>query len=123
MKNYIMILLSIILMSCEDTNSSLIESDNFNACGVSSFRQLNWAQDLVAGKGACSQIYSGAKLTMYDYMGEKVFYFENLASSIGSCNRGLYNCSGMILISANSEQSIWTDFENNRSSGKLIWSK
>lgn len=118
-----MILLSIILMSCEDTNSSFIESDNFNACGVSSFSQLNWAQELVAGKGICSQIYSGAKLTMYDYMGEKVFYFENLASSTGNCNRLLYNCSGIILISANSEQNLWANFEVNKTNGKLLWSK
>lgn len=124
MKQYSMIIIFISLctFSCDKVNNA-VESGAINACGVTSFDQLIWAQTLISGKGPCEFIYKGAKITMYDYKGEKVFYFENNASSLGVCTRTVYNCSGTTIISFLAERRVWDDFETNRRNEKLLWEK
>ncbi|HYK77412.1 MAG TPA: hypothetical protein VEV16_10565 [Daejeonella sp.] len=123
MKKYLTIifLVSLSALSCDKTN---VEVDSaINACGVTSFDELTWAQALITGKGPCELIYKGATITMYDYNNEKVFYFENPASSLGVCTRAVYNCSGAIIIPAMAEAKVWGDFETKRKNKRLLWQK
>lgn len=118
----IIFFISLFMSSCGKAN--ITEDDGaINACGVASFDQLAWAQTLISGKGPCQYIYKGATITMYDYKGEKVFYFENHASSLAICTQAVYNCSGTVIIQAFAEAKDWDDFETNRKNKKLLWEK
>lgn len=123
MRKYLIIIffISLFMSSCSKPN--ITEEDAINACGVASFDQLAWAQTLISGKGPCQYIYKGATITMYDYKGEKVFYFENHASSLAICTQAVYNCSGTVIIQAFAEAKDWDDFETNRKNEKLLWEK
>ncbi|HYK76774.1 MAG TPA: hypothetical protein VEV16_07345 [Daejeonella sp.] len=122
MKKYLTIifLVSLSALSCDKVN---VEADNINACGVTTFDELTWAQALISGQGPCQFLYKDASITMYDYKGEKVFYFENPASSVYVCTRAVYNCSGTIIIPAFAEAKDWDDFETKRKNERLLWRK
>lgn len=121
-KYLIIIFFSLFMSGCGKAN--ITEYDGtINACNVASFDQLAWAQTLISGKGSCQYIYKGATITMYDYKGEKVFYFENHASSLAICTRAVYNCSGTVIIQSFASAKDWDDFETNRGNKKLLWEK
>lgn len=123
MKKYLMIFFISLSMSGCDKAAITEDGSAISACGFTSFDQLAWAQTLISGKGSCPYIYKGATITMYDYKGEKVFFFENHASSLAICTQAVYNCSGAVIIPASAETKDWNDFETNRKNKKLLWEK
>lgn len=122
MKKYLsgIFILFILLTACETDNDT---GPILTQCDVTSIQQLPWAQKLVTGKGPCTFIYEGAKITRYTYKGSTVFFFENMLSSLSICTMNVYNCLGDELINASSSQALWDDFNTNRKAPVVIWQK
>ena len=118
-KILLLLIIPVITWSCEETEPK--NTGAINACGVSSPLSLPWVYTLTSGEGACV-VYKYAKLYMYDFNGEKVFYFENLPSSLGVCNQAVYDCSGKVLFYRWNEES-WANFLAMRKNEHLLWER
>lgn len=110
-------LYSIVILSC--TKNASPDLPRLFCEKTDPINQLSWLKNLIDGKTNC-MIYSGATVYGYTYNKTQIFYFQNPASSQGTCTQAIYDCSGSLVDS--SDQNLM-NFVQNRLNGELLWKK
>ena len=119
MKNRIILfsMMLLFLISCE--KNIQIQKDLCNS--TDPINELSWLNEIVYENTL--NLYPGAQIYSYVYESSKVFLITNPASSVYTDLKNVYDCSGNIIIFGEDADTIWTDFEQNRTLEMYLWEK
>ena len=102
-------------MSCNKS----IQKDLCNS--IDPINELSWLNEAVHNNTL--KLYSGANIYSYVYKKSIVFLITNPASSVYTDLKNVYDCKGNLIISGGDSDTIWTDFDQNRTSEIFLWGK
>ena len=119
MKNRIILfsMMLLFLISCE--KNIQIQKDLCNS--TDPINELSWLNEIVYGNTL--NLYSGAQIYSYIYESSKVFLITNPASSVYTDLKNVYDCRGNIIIFGGDSDTIWTNFERNKTLEIYLWKK
>lgn len=119
MKNRVFFLTVLLLLLTSCNKNKSIQKDLCNS--TDPINELSWLNGVVYENTL--NLYSGAHIYSYVYESSKVFLITNPASSIFTDLKNVYDCRGNTIIFGGDSDTIWANFEQNRTIEIYLWKK